>query len=136
MRSRSVFNFFLPDHPLPGDVSGTLVAPEMQILTEANVGATNNALFTQVYIFNNQSTVGSNTVTRINIDPLTALASNSDALLDDLNVLLLGGSMPVAMRATLNAHLTAIADTPAGRTKRALDAVFLIVSSPLFMVQH
>ncbi|MFK7886305.1 MAG: DUF1800 family protein [Gammaproteobacteria bacterium] len=136
MRSPSVFNFYLPDHPLPGAGPSGRVAPEMQILTEANVGATNNMLFQQIYTFHNRNPDGADNVARVNIDPLVAVADDVDRLIEDLNTLLLAGGMPVAMRATLKAHLLAIDDSPEGLDKRALDALFLIAASPLFMVQH
>jgi len=50
LRSPSVFNFFLPENPL--SAGATLVSPEMQIMSEANLATTHNNWHHQVYRFN------------------------------------------------------------------------------------
>lgn len=140
MRSPSVFNFYQPDHPLrPGS---SLVAPEAQILAEIDVASTNNMLFQQIYSDNNRTGTRTNIAT-IDIDREVALAGDVDALLDHLDVLLVAGRLPVEQRRAIASHLTAAhpdtdatgAVTEEARIRRALDAVFCIVGSPVHLVQ-
>lgn len=131
LRSPSVFNFFLPENLLSSAVSPTLLAPEMQIMTEANIASIHNAFHEQIYIFNNQTAGGWNGASRINIDKAVTLAAQPSELIAYLNKLLLAGSMPVSQQAIIEQHLMGL-----DNKTRALDAIFLIVASSQFMIQQ
>jgi uncharacterized protein (DUF1800 family) len=121
----SVFSYFSPDYQLP---SSPLFAPEMNIQNTATTFARTNFLNTTAF--------GTRTGTTINWSALTTLAATPAALLDNLNLLLLHGTMSAAMRTSIT---TAMAAVPAGSTQneqRARTAVYLITSSSQYQVQH
>ncbi|WP_326515600.1 DUF1800 domain-containing protein [Cocleimonas sp. KMM 6895] len=129
LKSPSVFNFFLPDNLLASDSS--LYAPEMQIMTEANVASMHNAFHQQIYTLNSQDTGGWDGATRINIDKAVQLAPDVDALIEYLNKLLLAGSLGASQKSIITNHLATISDS----SERAQEAIFLIVASAGFQVQ-
>ena len=131
LKSRSVFNFFLPENPLSNSSASGLLGPEMQIMTEANIASIHNAFYEQVYTYNNQSGVGSTTITRLNIDDAVGMGGNIDNLLDYLARLLLGNTMPPSMREAIKQHLVNVPSN----YDRVRDAIFIIVASPQFMVE-
>lgn len=135
MRSPSVFNFFQPDHR--AEPGGDLVAPEAQILAEIDLASTNNMLFMQIYDDNNRRSTRTNTAV-INIDREVALASDIDALIDHLDVLLTAGQLPSDHAAAIAVHLATEhpdASDPDVLIDRCLDAIFCIVGSPFHLVQ-
>ncbi|MEE9412765.1 MAG: DUF1800 family protein [Methylococcales bacterium] len=136
LKSPSVFNFFLPDNPLSSDPGSTLVSPEMQIMTEANIAATHNTFHDQIYIYNNQNTRGWAATTRINVDKAVQLAPQPDALLNYLNTLLLAGDMTDKMKGVLKQHILSLPENKDGYLKRALDTIFIIVASPSYLIQQ
>ena len=134
LRSPSVFNFFLPDHPLEG--GSDLVAPELAIHTEINVASTNNMLFQSIYDSNTFTKSSTNaTSSRISVEREIALAADPEDLIDHVDLLLLSGSMPDGMRTALAGHLNSLPDTADGRLQRALDAIYCTIASPLHLVQ-
>ena len=130
LKAPSIFNFYSPDNLLSSN-SG-LFAPEMQIMTEANIASIHNALRTQIYAFNNQNNDGWDIASRINIDKPIQLASNSSALVNYLDKLLLAGELSNAKKTIITNHLNTINDN----TERAQEAIFLIIASAQFMVQE
>lgn len=136
LKSPSVFNFFLPNNPLSSDISSSLVSPEMQIMTEANIAATHNAFYDQVYTFNNKNPNGWQAVTRINVTKAETLAVQSDSLLDYLDKLLLASSMSSSMRSTIEAYLSTLNTQGVSNLDRALEAIFIVIASPAFMVEE
>ncbi len=132
LRSRSVFNFFLPDNPIGFD--SDLVAPELSILSEINVASTNNMFFEQIYFFHNRSD-GYGVVSRLQVEREVQLASDSTALVEHLDLLLTSGALPASARSVIVDHLDTIPDSPDGHFVRALDAMFLVTASPFHLVQ-
>jgi len=136
LKSKSVFNFFLPDNPL---VPGTkLLAPEMQIMSEAFIAATHINYHHQVYRFHNRANLNddSSFVTITNLEPLADLSTNPDDLLDWYNLMYFGGSMPDTMRATLREYMLGLPNTSDGRFARAQDTLFMVMVSPASSVQR
>jgi len=129
--SPSVFNFFLASHSPNGT---DLQVPEMQILTEANLGAMNNEFASLVFSYHHL-TNSYGAVSRIHIQREMALASNPAALADHLDELLLAGAMTSTMRRVLTDHVASIALPGDGTLTRALDAIFMCVASPAFQIQ-
>ncbi len=134
LQSPSVFNFFQPENPLVPD--GDLLAPEAQILSEINVASTNNMLWEQAYTYNNRYDGGATDVSRIQIDREVAMAADPAALVDHLNVLLTGGSLPSQTLATIVAHIETHGDDDEGRYHRTIEAIACIVASPFHLVQN
>jgi uncharacterized protein (DUF1800 family) len=129
MESPSVFNFFPPDYGIPGT---NLLGPEFALQTTAT--ALVRANFVNSFVF---GSIGAGTT--VTFMPYASLAASPDAsgqLLDSLNALLLHGSMSSSARASI---LAAVNAAPAGTNQnlqRAEDAVYLILSSSQYQVQH
>ncbi len=131
MTSPSVFNFFLPDHPL--DVENDLVAPEKQILSEVNIASTNNMLFTQIEL--NDRADAQQTQTTITIDRQIAMADDAKVLVDHLDELLLAGQLPDEISTALVDSIESLPTDDAGRRTRVVEALYCIVNSPYHYVQ-
>ncbi len=138
LKSPSVFNFFLPDFllfPNNNQESKLLVAPELQIMTEGNVAATNNDFHQSVYSYNNRLN-GDHAITQINIDRELTIAPDTDNLIRHLDVLLLSGSMSPTMKQQIKTHLDSLPQGDDGLYYKVLDAIYMIVASPAYMIQQ
>ena len=69
----------------------------------------------------------------IRIEDEEALAGDPEALLDHLDVLMMAGGMTDEMRATLLAHIRSIPES--NPTQRVEDAIYLIMTSPQYLIQ-
>lgn len=129
LRSPSVFNFFHPDYVSPGPLAAAgMVAPEMEITDETFAVSVPN--FLQTYIFqNNPGGPTDGGILTLDLSYEQTLANDPAALVDHLNLILCGGSLPTATRARI---LTALASlTPqTGALEKARTAVLLIATSP------
>ncbi len=137
LRSPSVFNFYQPEHAPAGAVQNQgLVAPVFQIFTDSNLLATATRINNQIHrhFAANPNSVELNP-SYVDFSVENTLASNTDALLDHLNILLLSGSMSDGLRSVLSTHLNALESDDTGLKQRARDAVSLIVASPEYLVQ-
>ncbi len=140
----SVFNFFRPDFSQTGPItSGGYVSPEFQNLTENYITATTNRLFLSAYISDldnppdNFDALWDTGPIQLNFSEEKAIAADATALVDRLNLLLLGGQMSAAMENTLVAHLENIPpDSAELIAVRVYEAVYLTASSPAFAVQR
>lgn len=134
LQSPSVFNFFLPDYAPPGITRDAgLVAPEFQIVTENTMANLSNEIGYEIM---NRGNTGERVI--ILIDDEIGLATNLNALLDHLNLLLLNNRMSTPLRNIIMAHLVNSpfpSDDLARRTAQAKDAIMLIVSSPEYLIQ-
>ncbi len=137
MRSPSVFNFFLPDNPIPGSAPGsTVVAPEMQILTEINIASTNNMLLQQIYSDNHTRDAGMRApIAQIQLQPEVAMAGDIDVLLDHLDTLLMAGQLPPGLRAAIRTQIATHPTDAEGLLARVTDAIYGMVGSPFHLVQ-
>lgn len=158
LRSPSVFNFFQPNYSPPGVVrEAELVAPEFQIVTEnTNVNMTN---ILNNIIFRDLESINSPVWSALNLDHEVSLVSETDALLDHLNVMLMSGGMTDGLRSILHDHLDdpsfdsispgrlatlrGIHGTPLDegiledekRLAKVRSSIALIVHSPEYMIQ-
>ncbi len=136
-RSPSVFNFYRPGYVAAGTVTAGqgLVAPELQIV-DANsiVGYAN--FMASVVQRRDDNTGDQNTFIPDYSDEL-ALLETPDALLDRLNLELMGGEMRPETRARIVEAMNAVSDNNAEReARRKVEAAVLIgVTSPEFMSQ-
>jgi len=130
--SPSVFNYYPPDYVLPGK---TVVAPEFAIQNSSTFINRENAVNTLAFgtIAPLASYPGA-TGTQPDWAALQAVAGDANALVDRLDVLLLHGTMPAAMRSGLAAAVNAV---PATDTlNRAKTAYYLVVTSSEYQVER
>jgi uncharacterized protein (DUF1800 family) len=127
----SVFNFYGPNYKPAGAIaSAGLVAPELQIATEASVAASLN--FLRRVLTGGGIGGGEGRVT-ITLDALQALAGTPAALVDRLDALWCCGQMSASTRQRLLDLVGAIA---ASKTRdRVLAALTLTLLSPDHLVQ-
>ncbi len=139
LRSPTVFNWFAPGYVPPGTSieAANLVGPEFQMTNVTTVVGYLNYL---------QDAVGSNAKDGSDIfsnyGAEIALASNPDALVDRLNLILMAGEMDSNLRSEILGAVNAIA-IPTGDPNaanaalyaRAQTAVYLTMASPAFCAQ-
>jgi len=127
-RSPSVFNFFRPGYTPPNTPisSAGLVAPEFQIANEPSVIA---------YINYMAGLVPSTADFRANYADMVALASDSNNLLNEVDILL-GARLSAATKTTIRAAIDAISFTATnGPANRVYTAALLTLASPEYLVQ-
>lgn len=127
-RSASVFNFFRPGYTPPNTPIATagLLAPEFQITNELSVIAFIN--FMQPIIQN-----GINDV-RANYAEISALANDSAALVDEVNLVLAAGQLSATTVAAIRAAVDSIATTATNATlNRVYTAILLTLASPEYI---
>jgi uncharacterized protein (DUF1800 family) len=128
----SVFNYYPPSYVLPGTAT---LAPEFAILNSST--AINRYNFANTLSFGTiapLATLPGAIGTKPDWTALSALAGDPNALLDKLNVLLLHGTMPAAMRSSIVSAINAIA--AADPLTRAKTAFYLVVTSPQYQVER
>jgi len=130
LRSQTVFNFFRPGYVPPNSAiaNASLVAPEFQITNESSVVGYINYMQTAV-----SSGIGD---VKADYSALVTLADDSQALLDEINVVLAAGQVGAATIATFKAALDAMpSGTAAARNNRIYAALVLMLAAPEFLVQ-
>lgn len=131
MRSPSVFNFFRPGYVPPGTAiaEASLAAPEFQLTNESSVAG---------YVNYMQNAIAGSGIGDVRADytALLALATDSQNLLDEMNLLLAAGHLSAATLATAKSALDAIpAATDTNKMNRVLTAVLLVMAAPEYLVQ-
>ena len=130
MRSVTVFNFFRPGYVPPGSPVGTagLVAPELQITNESTVVGYLNYM-------QNMISRGTGDI-RADYAALLPLADTSQALLDEINLLMAAGQLSPATLATIKGGIDPMASgTDTARLNRIYAALVMVMASPEFIVQ-
>ena len=141
MYAPSVFNFFRPGYIPPNSRAGaiSLAVPEAQITNETSVAGYLNYMRSVI-----TSGIGNTTngVRDIQADYSTelALASNPDALIDRVSLLLIGRDLSAATRATIRAAVTSVnigATNPSADQRNRVNlAIYLVMSSPEYIFQN
>ena len=146
MQSPTVFNFFRPDYKRTGELSDLkLVAPEFQTTNESTLVLTQNRLQEQAYQFvdsagkrymgvdiDYSSNINNSTVL-LKTKQWEAYAATPATLVEQLNLVLMAGNMPAAMKSTLVSYVSGIpASTPA---RRVIEAADLVINSPQYAIQ-
>ena len=131
MHSPSVFNFFRPGYvPTNSDLGKyNLNGPEFQITNESTVSG---------YVNFMQRAVSGQILPDLkpNYGTLTAIATDSGALLDEINLVLAAGELSAGTLTTLKAAIDTIsADNDAGKLNRVYAALTLVLASPEYIVQ-
>lgn len=128
-RTPSVFNWFRPGYTPPGTAiaNGGLVAPEFQITNEPSIIAYVN--YMQALIISGAGEA------KPDYSALTALASDSQKLLAELNFVLAADQISTTTLAQMKAALDTIAvATAAGLNNRIYAAILLVMASPEYLV--
>lgn len=128
-RSPSVFNWFRPGYTVPGGAiaAAGLVAPEFQLANEPSVIAYVN--YMQAVIANGAGEA------KPDYSSLTPLASDSQALLDELNLVLAANQIGAATLASIKGALDTI-PTTTSPLNRIYAAVLMVMASPEYLVQR
>ena len=136
LNSPSVFNFFRPEFSQPGEISELdLVSPEFEILDETSViTITSRLLASTLWSHNYKNDIDAERMT-IDISNEMALEPEPEALLDHLNLLLLGGNMSEELRDEVISLMNARSYNGAA-SQRVVEAIFLIVTSPEAAIQR
>ncbi|OYY75670.1 MAG: hypothetical protein B7Y43_18425 [Sphingomonas sp. 28-62-20] len=127
-RSQSVFNFFRPGYTPPNTAIATagLIAPEFQITNELSVVAFINYMQPAI-----QNGVGD---VRADYTAISALANDSQALVDEVNLVLAAGQLSSATIAAIRAAVDSIATTATNAAlNRAYIAILLTLASPEYI---
>lgn len=136
LRSPSVFNFFRPGYfPTNTEIANRgLLAPEFQLVNETSVAGYVNFLERAI-------TGGRNPVADIRIDfaAEAAIAPDSTALLDRLDLLLTGRQLSASVRDTIRSAMEDVpltaSSTNADRLRRVQIGVALILASTDYLIQ-
>jgi uncharacterized protein (DUF1800 family) len=128
--SPSVFNFFRPGYSPPNTAISTsgLVAPEFQITTEPTVIAYLN--YMQSLIQNGAGDA------KANYTDILTKAADSQALIDEVNLVLAGNQLSAATLVTIKTAVDSIsATTTSGPANRVYTAILLTMASTDYIVQ-
>lgn len=131
LRSPTVFNYFEPSYALPGRIASTgVVSPEFKLANETTVIALSNFFLGTIY---NGYGDWTGYATQLNFTPYLSIAGNSKVLVEQLNLVLMAGTMSDTMK---NAVVEAINQTDAMYPgERLRSAIFLITTSSEYAVQ-
>lgn len=133
--SPSVFNFFSPEFSQPGLIKdNNLLSPEFEILDETSMISMTSRLLANTVWSHNYKVANDENRVAINIDREMALEDDRDALLDHLDLILLGGRMSADLRLEVN-QLMDSRDYNNASSQRIAEAIFLIISSPEAAIQ-
>ena len=138
----SVFNYYPPDYPLP--LGNGLLSPPSKLITTGTVIARHNLAYDWTVSGDSrteyaaQSTVTGATGTQPDWSQWEAFGTGTDAMLDQINLLMLAGQMTGAQRSALTATMTAItnSDATVQARKRAQAALYIVGTSPAYQVER
>ncbi|MBL9205722.1 MAG: DUF1800 family protein [Opitutaceae bacterium] len=140
LKAPTVFNFFEPAYVQPGVLAQAgLHAPEFQILTDNTAITVPNFLRGYIYANRAVATDTANQTIGFRFDATTlGLAATPQVLVDRLNVLLAGGTLPTAVTDRIVTALNAMpaATTDANRLERWRSAIYLITTTPSGAIQR
>ena len=142
-RSPSVFNFYPPDYPLPGNTS--LRSGPSKLLTTSNVTRLHNWTY-------NWTISGDQTRSEFTTNPgipgwigsktewgaWEAMGTDTDAMISRIDLLLLANTMTDAQKSALRAAAAAItnADAALQARRRAQMLLYIVGTSPQFLVDR
>ena len=139
-----MFNFYPPDFPLP--LSDGLLSPASKLMTTATVIARHNLVYDWTVNgdqasraeYNAQAVIAGSTGTQPDWTGWEAFGTNTDAMLDRIDLLVFNKTMTSAQRDALRTAANAITNTtPATQArKRAQVALYVALSSPQFQVDR
>jgi uncharacterized protein (DUF1800 family) len=128
-RAPTVFNFYEPGYVSPGALATAgLYAPEFQLLTDTTAITLPNYLYAIVYSTRTATSVG------LTYTEVLPLAKTPQQLVDYLNLVFSGGTMPKSMTDLL---VSAVTRMPASTSdlEKIRSALYLVVTSPEVAIQ-
>ncbi|MBC7932733.1 MAG: DUF1800 domain-containing protein [Rubrivivax sp.] len=136
-RPTTVFSYYQPDYEVPG---ARILGPAFGILSTATTLRRANVVNSFIYA-GITVTTGTNTDrprgTSLDLANLEALASNPDAIADQLNALMLHGTMSTQVRGSIITAMNAIPTSDANfPRKRAQAALYLVATSSQYDIQR
>ncbi len=137
LAAHHVFNFFSPDYAPPGIVTdNSLIAPELEIVTENYLTRTSNFLAYSTLWGHSEFESESSKDQRIliNMSSIKPMSNDTGQLLEHLDMLLLGGTMSDEMRTILAEAYDNSGDQDIN--DRLSNLLFLIMISPQYTVQR
>jgi uncharacterized protein (DUF1800 family) len=137
LSSPTVFNFYLPNYQLPGEIaSAGLYSPEFQITTDTYITRMTNEIGAKIFWAWQGSNTGTWDPVKVDLNRDSAIAHDSAALVDRYSLLFMGGRMSTQMRTLLINHLNGMGSSNAEqRRQRVQDALWLILVSPEYVVE-
>jgi uncharacterized protein (DUF1800 family) len=139
LSSPTVFNFFKPSYsPSRFLDNKNIVAPEFQLVNEANITSFQNALYGLIEWSYKQKTNPTLSNVLINISVLKTKAAMPQDLINYLDLILTGNQIPDTAKAVLLTYLRNVPLETGDRkgVVRAIDALYLIMSSPYYLIQR
>jgi len=128
-RAPTVFNFYEPDYILPGALAAAgLYAPEYQIFTDTTAITTPNYLYNFIYSTRSATAVG------LTLTDLQPLAKSPQQLIDYMNLIMCGGTMPKAETDLIVSALSRM-PTATADLEKVRSALYLVVTSSEGSVQ-
>jgi len=139
LSASSVFNFFRPDFSPSGALKNRgLFAPEFQLVNDANNTRFYNELFGLIYWRYKGNPYINPYDVLININNLKKRAKSPGALVDYLNLILTGNKLSADVNTVLSNYLRSVdyKSYPENGVNRSLEALYLIISSPNYLIQR
>ena len=142
-RAPSVFNYYPPDYPLPGNA--TLLSPASKLMTTTNVLRFHNFVYNWTVSgdqargeFTNNPGLSGWTGSRMDFAAWEALGADTDAMIARIDLLLLSNAMTPAQKAALKAAANAVTniDPALQARRRAQMLLYIVGTSPLFLVDR
>ncbi len=136
LRSGSVFNFYSPFYRPPGEMlDNGLYGPEFQITTHTLITSGTNRLHDLVLWLNDSNTGIDSDDVVIHTAYERGLANDPAALVDHLDLLMMGGQMSDWMRDVVIDRATHVSMADGGYD-RVTEAIYLVATSPEGAVQR
>ena len=137
LSSPTVFNFYLPNYQLSGELTQLgLFAPEFQITNDTYITRFTNEIGAKIFWAWRGSNTGQWDPVKVDLARDMQIAHDANALLDRYNLLFMAGGMSAQMRTVLFNHLNGMpSDTAERRRQRVQDALWLILTSPEYVVE-
>jgi len=138
-RSPTVFNFFLPNYQLPGEIASLgLYSPEFQITTDTYITRLTNELGGKIHWawFGNPG-LGQLDPVQVSLSRDLQIAAQPARLIERYDLLFMAGTMSAPMTNVLVAHLNDIgmSSWEGAPRERVQDALWLILTSPEYVVE-
>ena len=125
-RSPTVFNYYSAEYVIPGT---NLTAPQFGILTTSTAIRREN--FVNTILYNGIApNVNAPTGTQVSLSSLQALASNPASLVNELDRLMMHGTMSQGMKTSVGNAVASVTD-PLARTRMA---VYLVATSSQYQI--
>jgi uncharacterized protein (DUF1800 family) len=139
LSSASVFNFFKPDFAPSGPINNKgLFAPEFQLVNDANNTRFYNELFGLTHWRYMGNPYANPFDVLINVTNLKKRAKSTAQLVDYLDLIMSGNRMPADVKTVLTNYVRSIdyISYPEKGLNRSLEALYLVMSSPYYLIQR